>query len=178
MKRQQKRGRTKRRPTKSKASTPVRNALNPKSSLLSHVRDGLGAVEKGHHGYIDESLRPTFADSLNLDEAMRVGHEQENRWDYLLGHDQAVVIALEPHSAKDDEVSTVIAKRKAAREQLQPHLKPSAQIAAWFWVASGKVHFADTEKSRRRLDENGIQFVGARLLMKHVPRALPDKGKT
>jgi 6-phosphogluconate dehydrogenase len=39
-------------------------------------------------------------------------------------------------------------------------LNPQARIAAWLWVASGKVHFADTEKVRRRLDQSGIEFVG------------------
>jgi hypothetical protein len=36
-------------------------------------------------------------------------------------------------------------------------------------VASGKVHFADTEKARLRLDQNGIKFVGTRVLAKHLP---------
>jgi hypothetical protein len=160
----------KRKRAKQPAATPVRAALSPASSLQARVEDGLGAMENDHHGYIEKSLRAEFADSLNLDEAMGAGHAQENRWDYLLGHGPTTaVVALEPHSARQDEVSTVIAKRTAARDQLRPHLKPNARIAAWLWVASGRVHFADTEKARLRLDQNGIQFVGKRLLRKHLP---------
>jgi hypothetical protein len=153
-----------------KTTTPVRGALLPTSTLLPQVRDGLGAVNQADHGCIDVALQTEFADSLDLDAALESAHPQEPRWDYLLGHrPSALVIALEPHSARRGEVSTVIAKRKAAREQLRPHLKPSARIAGWFWVASGRLHFADTETVRRRLDQNGITFVGRRLMTKHIP---------
>lgn len=108
--------------------TPIRAALSPDSSLESSVEDGLGAVEKGHKNYIDAALRSDFADSLELDEAMRPGHEKEHRWDYLLGHtSSSEVIGLEPHSAKDDEISTLIEKRKSALRQLQPHMKAGAK---------------------------------------------------
>ncbi len=32
-----------------------------------------------------------------------------------------------------------------------------------------KVHFADTEKPRRQLDQNGIEFVGTKVMAKHLP---------
>jgi hypothetical protein len=122
-----------------------------------------------HRSYVDEAIRPAFSDSLDLDEGLRPTHGQENRWDYLLGHaPSTAVIGLEPHSAKEDEVSKVIAKCAAARDQLRSHLKANARVAAWLWVASGKVHFADTERARRRLDQHGIQFVGTRVLQKHL----------
>jgi uncharacterized DUF497 family protein len=129
-----------------------------------------GAIKSDHRDYIGSSIRVEFADSIDLDEAMREGHEEENRWDYLLGHmPSKIVIALEPHSARDTEISTIIAKRKAAMKQLRPHLQTSARIASWIWVASGPVHFADTEKARRQLDQHGIQFVGRIMLSKHLP---------
>jgi len=152
------------------ASTPIRVALVAGSTLHTLVHDGLGAIKDDHRGYIHESLRAEFSDSLDLDEAMRPEHNPEYRWDYLLGHrPSTAVVGLEPHSARADEISTVIAKRKAARDQLRSHLKPDARIEAWLWVASGKVHFAETEKARRRLDQNGIQFVGTKVLRKHLP---------
>jgi hypothetical protein len=151
-------------------STPVRTALKPMSSLRALVRNGLGAVKGAHRSYIDASIRPEFADSIDIDTALQAGHDQENRWDYLLGHTTSgKVIALEPHSAKQDQVSTVIRKRDSAREQLRPHLNADARISSWLWVASGRVHFADTETVRRRLDQHGILFVGPRLLRKHLP---------
>ncbi len=150
--------------------TPIRSSLKKASSLHSEVKDGIGAVEKAHRSYLAVGVRGSFADSLDLDKAMQEGHEQENRWDYLLGHiASAAVIGLEPHSAKQDEISTVIKKKKTAKEQLAGHLRPGARITTWLWVASGKVHFADTEKARRRLDQQGIQFIGREVLAKHLP---------
>jgi hypothetical protein len=158
--------------------TPLRHALRDDSALRPLVIDGLGAVARAHRGYFDRAIRSAFADSLDLDKAMESGHEQENRWDYLLGHrPSGEVVALEPHSAKQDEVSAVINKRSDARSQLNGHLRDGARVAAWLWVASGKVHFADTEKARRRLDQNGIKFVGTKVTIKHLPPArVTDRG--
>lgn len=152
-----------------KTSTPIRKALRTESALLPQVANGLGAVADGHRGRITEAIRSAFSDSLEIDENLRPGREQENRWDYLLGHAAtACVVGLEPHSAKDEEVKTVILKRKQALEQLRPHLKDGAKVAAWFWVASGKNRFADTEKTRRLLDQNGIRFVCPELAAKDL----------
>lgn len=161
------------------AKTPVRSALQKDSSLLPSVKDGIGAVESSHHTYFDASIRTTFADSLDIDQALRAGREQENRWDYLLGHaPSGQVVAVEPHSAKDDETERVIKKRSAAREQLRTHLRDGAMISRWLWVASGKVCFAATEKTARRLDQNGIEFVGKRVMAKHLPAAAASPTST
>ncbi|SBT05636.1 conserved hypothetical protein [Candidatus Accumulibacter aalborgensis] len=138
--------------------------------LLPLVANGLGALKNAHRGYFDAAIRQTFADSLDLDEAMQPDHEQANRWDYLLGHaPSGNVVAVEPHSAKQDEITTLINKRVAAREQMRGHLRDGARVAKWLWVASGKVHFANTEKTRLRLDQNGIEFVGTKVTAKHLP---------
>lgn len=114
-------------------------------------------------------MRSAFSDSLDLDDALRSDHPREHRWDYLLGHGSSRrVIGIEPHSAKDDEVDTVIAKKKAALAQMRKHLRSGAVIAAWIWVSSKNDRFADTEVIRRRLDHHGIRFVGKRVLGKHL----------
>ena len=166
---------TKAAPKKTAPKTPVRRVLREGSALLASVVDGLGVVKRAHHDYFDEAVRRDFADSLELDEAIRVERNQrqdrnrENRWDYLLGHaPSGEVVAVEPHSAKEDEISTVIRKRSAAREQLKGHLRDGARVTKWLWVASGKVQFADTEKTRRQLDQNGIEFVGKKVMAKHL----------
>jgi len=151
-------------------ATPLRHTLREDSPLLPSVRDGLQALEAGHRDYIAGDIRAAFADSLNLDDAMRAGHENENRWDYLLGHAPSnEVVALEPHSAKQEEISRVVRKLAAAKGHLQDHLRDGARIKRWLWVASGKVQFADTEKTRRLLDQKGIQFVGTVVNAKHLP---------
>lgn len=159
-------------------TTPVRLLLLPKSPLAAGVRDGLGALKQADKRLVDEEIRPSFVDSIDIDEGLRAGREQENRWDYLLGHDETLtVVALEPHSAYTNEVSTVVAKKRAARQQLRDHLKPGSKIAAWFWVASGKVDFVPHDKVIRRLDQEGITFVGGMLRAKDLPKASPGKGR-
>jgi hypothetical protein len=139
------------------------------------VENGLQAVERGHvHDLIEEVARTSFEDSLDLDQALKEEYPEDARWDYLLGHGASGnVVALEPHSAKNDQISTVIQKRTAARIQLRDHTKDGSTISHWYWVASGRVDFAPTEKAIRLLDQNGITFVGRRLLPKH----LPDSGR-
>jgi hypothetical protein len=152
------------------SKTALRRSLLADSALQDSVCNGTGAVKDAHREYFDQAVLADFEDSLDLDAALQAGREQENRWDYLLGHKpSSEVVAVEPHSAKQDEISTVIKKRSGAREQLKPHLRDGARISRWLWVASGKVHFADTEKARRRLDQNGIEFVGKRVMPKHLP---------
>jgi len=142
----------------------------PRTPTRAAVEDGLLAVKAGDKEFIDPSVRATFADSLDLDAALQAEYPQDNRWDYLLGHQPSrSVVGIEPHSAKQREVSTVIAKRRAAQEHLRVHLKPGQRVATWLWVASGKVQFADTEKIRLRLDQEGVAFVGTRVLAKHLP---------
>lgn len=87
----------------------------------SLILQWLKAAIDGKH--IHEPVRSAFSDSLDLDEATRVMHPNDARWDYLLGHERsAQVIAVESHSAQTSEVSLVIAKRAASRRHLAGHL--------------------------------------------------------
>jgi hypothetical protein len=149
--------------------TPVREALIEGSELGDHVQDGLGAIKDRDKKYIEASIRMKFADSLNTDEAFRPGRDQEPRWDYLLGHENGKLIAVEPHSAKTDEINTVINKRRAALLQLQGHLKEDKPISKWLWVASGRVAFPKDSQFQRRLSQYGITFVGGCVMAKHLP---------
>ena len=102
------------------------------------MNDGIGALEKDHRSYLADDIRGAFADSLNLDEAMREGHEQEHRWDYLLGHTpSAAVVALEPHSASScgsrrDVWTEAIAISDLSRRQL-----PGEDVASWVTLERG-----------------------------------------
>lgn len=154
-----------------KGATPIRSVLRAESTLCKSVADGLDAMDGSHRDYIEQEIRTSFADSLEIDENLKEGHDQENRWDYLLGYAAgACVVGLEPHSAKSGEITTVIRKRKAALVQLRPHLKDGSKVAEWFWVASGKNQFLDTEKTRRLLDQHGIRFVCPTLAAKHLAK--------
>lgn len=147
----------------------VRGIIRSDSTLRAHIQNGLGGVAQAHLDYFDKAIRSAFTDSLDLDAALLKGREQENRWDYLLGVAATnQVIGVEPHSAKQDQLSTLIKKKRAALDQLRGHLVDGGAIAKWLWVASGKVHFAHTEKISIALNQNGIQFVGRRIFERHL----------
>jgi hypothetical protein len=153
--------------------TPVRSALVDGCKLHDRTQDGLQALKGDHRSQLlQEEVRTAFADSLDLDEALRESFPEENRWDYLLGHSGSnSVVGLEPHSAHSDQISTVIAKRAAAIRQLRPFLRRSDAVVAWYWVASGRVDFVPMEKAVFRLQQAGITFVGRKLSKRHLPAA-------
>ncbi|MDX9723734.1 MAG: hypothetical protein RBU37_23500 [Myxococcota bacterium] len=152
------------------------------SKKSTPMEDGLGALLKPDRDRIDAAIRDDFADSLDLDAGLREGREGEHRWDYLVGHvPSAALIGIEPHSATTGEVRTVIEKRRQALVQLREHLVDGASIARWLWVASGDVDFVPLEKAVLRLNQNGITFVGRKLLAKDLPapqkRSASKKGQ-
>lgn len=150
--------------------TDVRRSLRAESSLRGFVEPGLGALEKGHARRIDESIRPGFADSLDLDQALRDSHPDQPRWDYLVGWKPGrVVVAIESHSARDGEIRAVIEKRKFALLQLGTHLCDGQRIKDWIWLASGRNDFSPNSRAAFLLSQSGIRFVGGNLLAKHLP---------
>jgi len=150
--------------------TPIRSGLVASSRLQVLVKDGVQALKRGDRTFIEEPMRGAFSDSLDIDKAFEEGHEQENRWDYLLGHrESGKIVGLEPHTASNKHLATVIKKRAASLRHLREHLKSGVFVAEWFWVASGKVDFTPMEKAVTRLNENGIRFVGKTFLRKWLP---------
>jgi hypothetical protein len=154
--------------TENPSRTPVRDALIDSSDLAEHVQDGLGAVKDRDKSFIEVSIRAKFTDSLDTDAAFRAGRDQDPRWDYLLGHENRQLIAIEPHSAKTDEINAVINKKRAVLLQLQGHLKENKSISRWLWVASGRVAFPKDSQFQRRLSQHGITFVGSCVMEKHL----------
>jgi hypothetical protein len=149
-------------------SGPVTRALKG-SYLTAAIQGGIQAVPTDKRKHISESVRSDFLDSLDLDEASRPRFPNDARWDYLLGHaTSSKIVAIETHSAETSQVSKVIQKRTASLGHLQGQLATGHHVAAWYWVASGRVDFVPHEKTVLRLSENGIQFVGGRLEAKHL----------
>jgi hypothetical protein len=110
------------------------------------------------------SERAKIGDSLDLDEALRPTFPQDNRWDYLVSiPGSAKILALEPHSANDSEISVVIAKKRHAVTQLRTHLKPGHRVSEWLWVSHGRTSFSAMDRASKRLAQAGIRYVGKSL---------------
>ena len=148
--------------------SPVRDALEGESSLHSKVMNGLGAMKPKDIDFIDSEIRRKFQDSIDTDLAFIECHRQDHRWDYLLGHDSQILVAVEPHSAKTDEISVVIRKKDALQRQMRSHLKAGKGISKWLWVASGSTDFQKVSQARIKLSQHGISFVGRKVMAKHL----------
>jgi hypothetical protein len=144
--------------------THLKTALIEESRLCNLVKDGMSAFAKIDCKLIAEDQRTRIGDSLDLDNAAKEEDPEANRWDYLMSiPDLKEFIGVEPHSAKDSEISVVIAKRKHAIQYMQNHFKSGKRITRWFWVSHGTVSFSRMDRARRRLDQNGIAFAGRML---------------
>lgn len=138
----------------------LKNALAKSDPLQAGVRTRLRALTSSDRQLILSSQHKRVGDSLDLDKAGRADHPNKNRWDYLLSvPDASQIVGLEPHSARDSEVSVVIAKKNWAMGYLVSRL-PMHKVARWFWVTHGNVGFSRMDKSVRRLDQHGIKFSG------------------
>lgn len=152
-----------------RAATPVRAALKKASALQPRVCDGLGAMKAADKLLLHADIRPTFADSLDLDSAFAVSNPSDHRWDYLLGHRATKqVFAVEPHPVSDGEVKVLVGKRNAAEAQLKDHLREGARVEKWFWLTSGTVPDAGSLKNSAILTQNGIEMPRRTLLAKHL----------
>ena len=139
----------------------IKTALIEGSELCRAVKPNTTALRRQDIRLIAEGERSKIGDSLDLDEATIAAYPNENRWDYLLSvPTSSRIIGMEPHTARDKEVSVIIRKKRTAVAVLRSHLRPNARISEWFWVASGAVNFSRMERATRLLDQNGIRFVG------------------
>ena len=142
----------------------LKSTLVPNSSLAPAVQDGMSAFLARDRSLIALDQRVQIGDSLNLDEALRAAFPNANRWDYVFSvADGGKLLALEPHHAKDSEISVVIAKKKHAAAQLRLHLHPRHRISEWLWVSHGRASFSRMERATRRLAQEGIRYVGRSL---------------
>lgn len=144
--------------------TLLRAALRPTSSLLAGVENGMGAFLARDRALIALKERPKIGDSLDLDAALREAFPNANRWDYVFSvPGTGKLIALEPHTARDAEISVLIAKKRHAATQLRAHLQNGYGVSDWLWVSHGPTAFTRMEQATRRVAQAGIKYLGRSL---------------
>ena len=118
---------------------------------------------------IDPAVRERFVDGIDADEALRLAHPTERRWDYVLGDEKGgQLVGIEPHPAASGEVSSVIDKKRNAERWLGDHLREGRRVARWLWVGTGKTSLPLGDKVRLRLAQQGIRFVGKAVKATHL----------
>lgn len=137
----------------------IRDALLPNSPLQGLLAQGLGALLNIDRPLIAQAQRDRVGDSLDLDAASRAEHPSDHRWDYILSVPDAMkLVGVEPHRARDSEISVVISKKRNAEVYLRTHLAPRYQVSRWFWVSHSNDGFSRMERAHRQLAQNGISY--------------------
>jgi len=132
----------------------ILSSLGKDSTLRGHVKPGKQGLDGAHRQRIQETER-RVAESLNLEKALVA--TPGKKWDYLVGID-ADLLAVEIHPATSSEVKTIIGKKQDSLSRLGSHLRPSASVSAWYWLASGNVRMTQGTTEARNLAKNGIEF--------------------
>lgn len=137
------------------------DVLTEGSTLRPSIQVGMNAFLNTDKQLIAVGERARIGDSLDLDSTLRPAFPNAHRWDYIFSvSDTKRILALEPHSANDSEISVVIAKKRNAADYLRAHLLPKHWVSEWLWVSHGKSSFSKTEKATRALASAGIRYVG------------------
>lgn len=152
-----------------KKSRPLSSSFAATSFLRDKVRNGIAAVASADRSLLHDEVKNRISESLDLDTELQATYPTQHRWDYLVGDSlTASVVAIEPHTAGTGEVGEVIAKKRAAVNQLSGHLNASARVRKWIWVSSGPVQIFPLDKVGFRLDQAGITLAGRIVLPKHL----------
>jgi hypothetical protein len=138
-----------------KKKNKFENAIN----LTKHLRlvKGLKALEKDHSKKII-FLKEEQIFSVFLDECLAKTDPNGSRWDYIIGYkDEAIFV--EVHSAKTDEVATVIKKLNWLKLWLINDGIEVNKIKAkhcFHWLQSSKFDLIKNSKQYRLASQNGI----------------------
>lgn len=146
----------------------LKKALAKSAGLSAAVATGKQAIKGEHRELLVEADRTAarITDSLDLDVYRQDAAPSEHRWDYLVGvagHAATCVVAVEVHPAREDQVTRMIEKAKAARRVLRAECQADPVDGLWHWLASKNVDCSRAGSAERRLKEAGIAFPKTRL---------------
>lgn len=147
----------------------LHNFFKRQSRLRDDVKQGCRAIKTTDRNLIQPAVRTSISESIDLDEAMRGDYPHDSRWDYLIFESaNGSIFALEPHSARDDQVDVVVRKKQAACSQLLSHTDEISAIQKWLWVSGGSAKISKGDKRMRKLNKAGITYIGRQLKKMHL----------
>lgn len=136
-----------------------KEAVRETPLLKEHLKLGLRAL-----GSNSSKIRPKDSQkcegSVDIDSAVRDRYPNSSRWDYALGYDRKTHF-VEVHTAKTDEVSSVLKKLQWLKDFLiQDAPDLNKEPKAFHWVASGRVSILPNSHQARQLAKQGIKVIG------------------
>ena len=134
-------------------------AINDTSLLKDHLKNGLRAL-----GSNSSKVQPTDTSkcegSVDIDSAVKSTYPNDSRWDYAVGYNGKTYF-IEVHSAKTDEVKSVLKKLQWLKDFLTKDAPDfDKERKSFHWVASSGNHILPNSSQARQLAKSGIIVVG------------------
>ena len=136
-----------------------RSAIEKTPPLAKALKPGLRALGN-NSGKIRPSDSSRCEGSVDIDATVKAQYPEDSRWDYALGYGGKTYF-VEVHTAKTDEVSSVLKKLQWLKDFLArdaPELNQEPK--SFHWVASGKVAILPNSPQARQLAQKGIKIIG------------------
>jgi hypothetical protein len=142
-------------------------AIEKTPNLEKAHQMGLQALRAEDRRHIDAEDTRHLTGSVYVDAALQKADPHGNRWDYAIGYQHAnraeeVIYWVEPHTASDAQVKTVIKKA----QWLLTWLKGAGKLLDAFereivWVSSGATSFTLSAPQNKQMALVGLQHRGS-----------------
>ena len=134
-------------------------AIDKTPLLKDHLKNGLRAL-----GSNSSKVQPTDTSkcegSVDIDSAVKSTYPNDSRWDYAVGYNGKTYF-IEVHSAKTDEVKSVLKKLQWLKDFLTKDAPDfDKERKSFHWVASSGNHILPNSSQARQLAKSGIIVVG------------------
>ena len=133
------------------------SAIENTPSLKAAYQKGLQAL-----GSNSSKIKPGNSKqcegSVDIYTTLVAAYPNDSRWDYALGYN-GITYFVEVHSAKTDEVKTVIKKLEWLKEFLiQEAPELNQEPKQFHWIASSGNHILPNSSQSRQLTKSGLKL--------------------
>ena len=138
-------------------------AVNDTPQVSACYKEGKQAILGKERDKIQLTDATKCGGSLFIDECLinKKLFPNDHRWDYAIDYDGEVFF-FEVHSAKTDEVSTIIKKLEWLKQWLREHAPNINSLRAtsktpYYWVQSNGYHILKNSAQERLIQQKGLK---------------------
>jgi len=140
-----------------------REAVEGTAAIRGHYREGLQGVLNVDRSRLHCSAPRRLCGSVDLDDALRLAHPKEPRWDYAIGIRGSVendtVVWVEVHPASSRHVEEVLRKLQWLEDWLRYDAPAMGRLPRHFrWIATGTVSFRHGSREEKKIAQRGLRF--------------------
>lgn len=154
---------------KKKARLTFKEAIEATVDVKNCYCQGKQAIPNAERSKVELSNPRNCGGSLFIDNCLisQGLYPNDNRWDYAIDYNGEVYF-IEVHTAKTDEVSTVLRKLKWLKKWLissAPEIKAlQAKKTPYYWIQSNGYHISPNSRQEKLLNQNGLKPISKLVL--------------